>query len=135
MTLLELALEARNGRAMQMILNKGANADQKLKNQHNLVFCACAQGYQEGVILLVSHGADITVRSSRGLTCLLVATKKRHFGVAAYLLQVTDCGVNSVDKKGYSALHYASVNNHAPTISKLIQYGASIEARNAVGLV
>lgn len=135
MTLLELALEACNGSALQLILNKGARVDLKRKNQHSPVFCACARGYMEGVRLLVECGADITVRSSSGLTCLLVAAKNKHFAVVAYLLQVVNCGINDFDKHGNSALHYASLYNHVPTIIRLAQNGATIDARNSVSRV
>ncbi|XP_054758776.2 ankyrin repeat domain-containing protein 39-like [Lytechinus pictus] len=34
------------------------------------------------------------------------------------------CSVNSVDKSGYTALHYACRNGHKDIVSKLLQHGA-----------
>jgi len=135
MTPLELALESYNTPVIEMLLTKGATVDLRMKYSDSPVFCSCERGYLDGVKLLVEHGADVRARASNGLTCLLVAANNKHFTVVSYLLQLKYCGLNDVDKNGYSALHYASLHNHAPTISKLIQKGATIDARNTVSCV
>jgi len=79
-------------------------------------------------------GADLTVASSSGLTCLLVAASNGHHSVVSYLLQQRVCDSNAAGAGGLTPLHYLAVLNDVENIAELIQGGANVDAQNTVRL-
>jgi ankyrin repeat protein len=49
------------------------------------------------------------------------------------LLDYKDLPLNSIDRKGYTALHWASANGHLPVVKALVEAGATVDLQDEQG--
>ena len=77
---------------------------------------------------LLSQGADIEQKDSNGFTALLIAAKHGQNSIAEILLEKG--AAVDVFVADFTALHFASHNNHTKVIELLIKYNADV---NAIG--
>lgn len=94
-----------------------------LDNHQTLLVKACEKGNREQVLSLIGKEVDINAVTQNGCTPLIIATKNRHYGVVYLLLQA---GVdrNSIDSKGFTALHYAAGLGYTYIAHLLLDHGA-----------
>ena len=67
------------------------------------------------------------------LNQLLSASRRGQIKVVRNFLLDKDLPLNTVDGKGYSALHWASLNGHLPVVEALIEAGAKMEFQDKQG--
>ena len=89
---------------------------------------------------LLEAGATVGVRTTDGLTPIIVAARCRQSNIVGMLLQHlhgTDERLHAVqakDKSGQTALHYACRSGRYETVAILIDAGAEIDARDNSGV-
>lgn len=107
------------------------NIDCVTQNGWTPLWMACAAGHSEVVMLLLAAGADPTIPSDTGQTCLHHIQAFAASDVQRITIELVKCGaeVNAKDQlHGYTPLHTACLRAKASdahvTIQFLIQHGA-----------
>eukprot|EP00210_Caulerpa_lentillifera_P006979 g6674.t1 len=118
---------------LEYLVDSGADIEQRSGRSMTPLIAACNCGFLEGVKFLVERDANMSASSLDGITCLLVASKKRREDVLSYLLEQESCPVTNTDIDGYSALHYIVLLDNPDITSCIISKGADINAKNQDG--
>ena len=136
-TPLHMAVAHANEPAVVALLEGGASlATVDSDGDTALHHAAFSQTNQADLVnMLLKHGASIEARNNVGATPLLVAIGHDNEPAAVALLE-GGASLATVDSDGNTALHYAASleNNQAELVNMLLKHGASIEARNNVGV-
>ena len=82
---------------------------------------ACMNNHPEIVKILIENDADIHLPSLDCRTCLMVSVKSEEI---CKLLLDHGAMVNATDKKGKTALQYATEENQIEVAKLLLQHGA-----------
>ena len=90
-------------------------------SQFSPVFMACMNNHPEIVKILIENDADIHLPSLDCRTCLMVSVKSEEI---CKLLLDHGAMVNATDKKGKTALQYATEENQIEVTKLLLQHGA-----------
>ena len=80
---------------------------QKLPTHEIPIHLACEKSTAEVVDVLIQCGVDVD-RKHNGMTPLMVACKREHYGIVQRLLQEPTIDIDAVDYNGWSALHFAA---------------------------
>eukprot|EP00210_Caulerpa_lentillifera_P006929 g6625.t1 len=132
-TPLHLAIRKRNRSVAKLLLDNGADTEQRNSGNSTPLILTCSTGYLDGTKLLVEYGADLNVCTVQGLTCLHLAAKNRHLSVVSYLLEKVSSPVNKPVEDACTLLHYVVLLNDERTTANLISKGADINAKNHKG--
>ena len=94
---------------------------------------ACYEGHCDIVDLLLDHGADIEVRSSRDSTPLMMASRNDRAASITKLLLHRGCAMNAVNDFGDTALHWACKRGSTECVKELLTHGADATIKNEYG--
>lgn len=106
---------------VRMLLNNGANPNVRTAKGRTPLMIACAnQGGETVCRLLISKGADVNAAANNGATALMLAALNAKVDVIEVLL---DKGANAKaeDKKGYTALDYATNAEISPVLTESVK--------------
>ena len=84
---------------------------------------ACEKSSTEVVDALIQNGADVN-RKHNGMTPLMVACKRGHYGIVQRLLKTQKVNVNAQDSNGLTALHFSVQSNSVEIVCTLLLKGA-----------
>jgi ankyrin repeat domain-containing protein 50 len=128
-----LTQAAEQGRAdlASLLLDNGANPNQREKHGQTALHIAAEDGHADVVAVLVAEGADIDARV-HGWTPMLLAAKNERFGIPDYLIR-RGADVNAVDYCGRTALHWAAKNGWRALTRLLLEMGADVQAKDRFG--
>ncbi|QGA20373.1 hypothetical protein EYB26_008075 [Talaromyces marneffei] len=130
---LHLAVQSKRPRILLYLLNKKATVDSFNKRGLTPLHLAAKLNNCEALPLLLERGAAVESRSQDGVTALHVAAQADNW-IAFDLLLAAGADINAWDANGDTLLHTrASKRRDTAIISKLIDQGANIEARNSKG--
>lgn len=130
---LSYAMFSGNARVLGMLLKAGADPDAASSSAiggsgQTVLHVLAQRGWDEGVELLLRHGADVNAETDDGITPLMIAAGA---GSDPCVKSLVDAGadVNAVDSDGDSVLYYAASNGQKSTVSKLLALGADADPR------
>lgn len=103
LTLLALAVKYRQMETASYLIAKGANINALNKAKQSILFNACYDGFLAGVILLLSHKADVNQQDSRGWTPLMIAAYQGHEDIVSHLIVEAKADVSVLDRFGKKA--------------------------------
>ncbi|EMT70529.1 Ankyrin repeat domain-containing protein 50 [Fusarium odoratissimum] len=128
-----LTQAAEQGRAdlASLLLENGANPNQREKHGKTALHIAAQNGHLDVVAVLIAGGADIDARV-HGWTSMLLAAKNERFGTLDYLIR-RGTDVNAVDYCGRTALHWAAKNGCMASTHLLLEMGADVQAKDQLG--
>ncbi|KAH7153752.1 ankyrin repeat-containing domain protein [Fusarium sp. MPI-SDFR-AT-0072] len=117
---------------VQLLLDRGANADAVDKEGQMLLSWAAARGHEAVVRLLLDRGAYSEAADKEDRTPLSWAAAKGHEVVVRLLL---DRGANAdaVDNEGQTPLSYAAVKGHEVVVGLLLDRGVYTNAADKEG--
>ena len=96
---------------------------QKLPTHEIPIHLACEKSTAEVIDVLIQYGADIN-KKHNGMTPLMVACKRGHYGIVQHLLQKPSIDIDAVGYKGKHALHFA-VFTSSKIVTALVTKGAN----------
>ena len=96
------------------------------------LFAASELGDKNEIELVLSEGADIESRDSKGRTALIIASGNGHTTVTDLLLE-RGANIDSQDDEGYSALMSACKNKRVQSASILLDKDADTFLKNSDG--
>ncbi|KAF9768691.1 hypothetical protein IL306_013959 [Fusarium sp. DS 682] len=128
-----LTQAAEQGRAdlAGLLLDHGANPNQREKHGRTALHIAAENGHADVVAVLVVEGADIDARVY-GWTPILLAAKNDRFRIPDYLIR-RGADVNASDYCGRTTLHWAAKNGWRGLTRLLLEQGADVQARDQLG--
>ena len=94
----------------------------------NALHLGAIYGYPSVVQILLSKGADIESKDSRGKTALHYASQHGHDLVVQLLID-EGCEIERRADGGYAALHFAAASAKVETIKLLVSLGAAVTAK------
>ena len=99
------------------------NCVQKLLAHEIPIHLACEESTAEVVDVLIQYGADVN-RKHNGMTPLMVACKRGHYGIVQHLLKTQNVNVNAQNSNGLTALHFSVQSNSVEIVRNLLLKGA-----------
>ena len=103
---------------------------QKLPSPVIPLHLACENSTTEVVDVLIKYGADVN-RKHNGMTPLIVACKRGHYGIVQRLLHEPNVDIDAVDSNGKSALHFAILTSEI--VTALVTKGSNPNIRDGSG--
>ena len=133
-SVLHAAVFAGQPELVQLLLQRGADANHADANQATPLFFACEQGADELVELLVAAGADARGVDNEGRSALHFAAMSDRCTTCELLVGTHGLDINATDQDGRSALHTAAYAGHAATVAVLVRLGANVDAQDSQGI-
>ena len=107
---------------MDFLIQKGANVNIVIEKYDK--YCntplmhACFIGNLDVVkYLLQKNVNNVNLQNIRGYTCLMMACKKKNYGIAKYLLSNINGSITNVkNDNGFTAMYYCCMNEHSDII-------------------
>ena len=132
-TSLHEAVEEGRADVVQVLIDAGADIEEKDSEGRTPLLLACWSGYLDAVKVLVQAGAELRVADHNGRTCLTLASCEGHTETVRYLVSLgqVDVDQGGGDRSGNTALHEAVGQNHADVVQVLIDAGADIEKKDS----
>ncbi|MGB3694207.1 MAG: ankyrin repeat domain-containing protein [Spirulinaceae cyanobacterium] len=125
------AAEKGNVQIIRNYLNSGGDPNVK-KNDISALHRAAGHGYEEIVALLVSHRADVNIRSNRNATPLHWAMFSKNMEIASLLIN-NGADVNAKNENGNTPLHLSATFGSIDQTLILLANGANINAKGNNG--
>lgn len=133
---LHRAVEQENVKEVRALLSCG-KYDVNLQDKRTLhwrrtpLHLACAKGNLKLIKLLVSYGADLTVRDYKWHTPLTLAAANTHYECAVAMVKELGCDPNIKGSSGRTLLHYACADGITEIVLMLVQnYKADLTIRD-----
>jgi ankyrin repeat domain-containing protein 50 len=132
-TPLHLAVQFKRPRILLYLLNKKAKVDTFNKKGMAPLHISAHSNNLEAVTLLLERGAIVESRANDGLTAMHVAAQAENW-IAFDFLVAAGADINAWDLNGDTLLHTRANKHHGTAIiTKLLEFGANLEARNSKG--
>lgn len=83
--------------------------------------------------MLINHGANVNILNRDDKSVLMYACRERNYDFVSLLFKLcNNVNVNAQDRRGYTALHYATIiDNNVDIIHLLLDNGADKHIKNA----
>jgi ankyrin repeat protein len=101
--------------------------------KENPLLVACEHNQLPCVQLLLSLGADIEIKDSKGKTALICASEKGHLDIVKELIN-NGANIDAKDNDGKTALIISSNIGNLEIVKELLNNGANIDARDNKGM-
>jgi hypothetical protein len=119
-------------KVVQLLLDQGADVNQRNAQHRTALDAASTEGNLEVAKLLIKYGADVNCRDKEGWTPLLDASLYGHRDIAELLLD-NGADVNAKDQDLQTPLHHASWSRHLEVVSLILERGADVHVRDIDG--
>ena len=131
-TLLVVAMGARNKTAMRRLLVMGASPNQRTPDGESPVLLAAGADDREFIETLLRAGGNPNVRNVRNEPALFTAATQRRWNNLYYMVD-NGADVNATDIGGNTILHYCAQVGQFEPIPALIERGANFQKANNHG--
>lgn len=117
-----------HGKVVQMLLDRGADANAQLGADGSALHIACRWGHEKVVQILLDRGADINAQDRECENALQTASFMGHEEVVQMLL---DRGADISNQGGYygNALQAAALKGYEKIVQMLLDRGADVSAQ------
>ena len=117
---------------VEYLIEKGANINQKMREDVTPLMWACVKEQIDIMELLIKKGADINVKDEEGDTPLMHASNYGYMDIVEMLVE-KGANVNEVTNGKRTALMKAVMNEHYEIAEYLIANGAHVNAKDSDG--
>lgn len=123
--------------AMKYLVSKGADVDYVGGDLNATpLLWACRYGLVYIADYLIKEcAADYTKQDAQGFGCLHLSVHSSNIMMVIYIVRTTDLGLDSVDPKGRTALHWAAYQGDMLTVEYLVKIKASVNTKDEMGFI
>ncbi len=114
-------------KAVEKLLDRGANANAAMNNGATPLYFAAQNGHLDTVRLLLENRANVNAAKNDGATPLYIAAQNGHLDTVRLLLE-NHANVNAAMNDGATPLYIAAQNGHLETVRLLLEYHANVNA-------
>ncbi len=131
---LHLAVDNNDLKAVYKLLAKGVQIDARDRKGYTPLYRAVRKGYKNMVVLLLAKGADLNDRGKNdpGRSPLDTAAYYGHKNLMLFLLK-KGAKVYTGNKKGTTAIHYATRKGYFAAVKIMLKRGASLTRKDNFG--
>lgn len=129
MSALQLAVFSKNTEVVKILVKQGI-INARASNGSTALHTAAEKNNIETIRLLITAGIDVKAQTNLGATALHAAATCDNSAAIEELIKVKDININDIDFQGYTALHYATMQNNNSAIITLLKNGASLYVMN-----
>ncbi|GFT71159.1 hypothetical protein NPIL_297601, partial [Nephila pilipes] len=130
---IHVATEMGHINVVEFFLGKGISIDANDGRGYTPLHYAARKGNLKMVKFLVGKGAGIDKKNFHDVQPIHIAVREDHEDIVEYFLTEDTSLINSIDRLGYTPLHYAARNNNLGMVRLLVDRGADINAENTSG--
>jgi ankyrin repeat protein len=113
-------------KAVEDLLNKGADVNEKDSLDETALMTAASRGHTDIVELLIEKGANVNEKGKFGDTALMFAALNGHTKIVKLLIE-KGANVNEKTGNGHTALMSAAIGGHKKIAKLLIEKGADVD--------
>ncbi|CAF1138074.1 unnamed protein product [Adineta steineri] len=132
-TALHVAVESANIRAVQMLIQAGAQINAADISSSTPLHIAAYMGYEEIVQMLLSHGADMYKQDNTGRNSFHLAVSSGNIRLIQHFISTADTEhsiIHKPDAQNWTPLMCACASNHPTICAFLLSYNADLCATN-----
>ncbi|CAF1110945.1 unnamed protein product [Adineta ricciae] len=136
-TALHNAVETANLRAIQLLLQAGAQVNVCDASLSTPLHIAAYMGYEEIVQILLTHGADVFLQDDTGRSAFHLAVSTGNHRLIHHFLYGIETEPNIIhvqDAQNWTALMMACASNHPSVCTLLLTHGADMNCVNNRGM-
>ena len=119
-------------KAMQLLLDHGANINSQSGQLWTPLHWAARNGRAPSIRWLLDHGAKVDVPAHLDQTALHLAAEHNYQVTLALLLEA-GADPKAKDAHGQTPVHLAALDGHTDSVTKLLDHGGDIEAKTGWG--
>ncbi len=123
-----------NRAVVHRLVAAGAELEARASLGWTALLVAAAKGRTEAVAELLAAGANCNARDVYGWTPLMRAVDGHYGDTVRLLLEKGHVNLDNQEESGNTALHLAAADGDVETIRLLLEYGASPEVENHMGM-
>ena len=131
-TALMIACERCHESVVRLLLENGANVNDKDNNEWTSLMVACVVGHENICHLLLDYGANVNDKNKNGYTALMRACEGGYESVVRLLIE-NKVDINDIDNNGFTALMLSCQEGHENIVHLLIENGADVDMKNNYG--
>jgi ankyrin len=134
-TALNFAIDKGKFNSVKCLVEARADINQKNNNGDTILHILAQKGreYNEISKYLLSKGADTKITDNNLCTILHLYAESNNDEMVSVVLGIDLSIINTKDKFGLTALHYASFKGHEEAANILLEYGAAINIEDPNG--
>ncbi|MBD0391224.1 ankyrin repeat domain-containing protein [Wolbachia endosymbiont of Pentalonia nigronervosa] len=133
LSLLHLAAVSGYEKAVDYLINKGANVNLQNKYGISPLYSAIHHGHEQVADHLIKKGANVNLQDKNGFSLLHFAAEYGHEKVVDYLIK-KGATVNLQDKHGTFPLHLAAEYGYENIVNHLIKKGDTVNLQDKYGV-
>ena len=126
---LHTAILNNHAKALQILIDAGANINAKNRNGEIPLLIAVSEGHEKVVKVLVGAGANLDRTDRNAVTPLMWASRLGHAKIVTALLEA-GANINAKDNDGWTALSAAKTSGHEAVVELLKDAGAQGSVAN-----
>ncbi|VDH89240.1 CDK inhibitor PHO81 [Mytilus galloprovincialis] len=105
------------------------------QNGTTSLYVACENGHLQLLKMLLTYGADATLKKKSDDSPLSVACDNGHTNIVNEILENTDVDKDYQNKNGFSPLYFACQNGHDKIVQILLKYNVNINLCSKLGVL
>ena len=126
---LYLAVTGNKPEAVELLLEAGADPQEKDNEERSLLEIAVKRGYSLVVSSLLKYGASIQIQNAEGKSLVQLAAEKNHFYIIKMLIAMGAPILYAKTEEGVPLLIYAATIGDEEFVRLLLKAGASADTR------
>jgi ankyrin repeat protein len=131
-TPLQIAVQENKREIFEILLEAGANVNEKNKYGLTSLMMAAWKGHKRIAEMLIANGANVNIKDNNGWTALMLAASRKHPKIAELLI-MKGADIEARNNHGATALYLAAYKGDREIASLLMEKGSTVDTKTYTG--